>query len=138
MGDGLVKIAIPLRGPRWTVETVWAEPLGGDRYRIQNIPWLADGFHNRDIVRCKPAEGESMPEVVEVVEPSGHDTLHLVFTQRASNELRNEVLERMERDLGFIERAGDDGWAVDVNPGTDRDAALAYLGALQADGFLEA
>lgn len=39
-------------------EGLWAEPVGGDRYRIDNIPWFARELACDDVVRAEPdAEG---------------------------------------------------------------------------------
>jgi hypothetical protein len=134
---GLVKIAAPLHSlRRWKHETLWALPLGGDRFEIRNIPWLRDDLHAGDVVRCKTGSA-GFPEIVELVEASGHETLHLIFTEHADDKLREEVLALVERTVGYTERASEDGWAVDVNPGTDLPSLLEYLGRLQAEGLLE-
>jgi Domain of unknown function (DUF4265) len=133
---GQVKIRIPLSGSGpWTSETVWAEPRGDDLYEVWNMPWLADGVHLRDIVRCRSAEGE-MPEFMEVVQPSGHDTLHIVFTEAASTELREDTLRFLEQAVGVTERAAENGWSVDVPPGVDVAPAEERLGELQRRGLL--
>ena len=135
--EGLVKIAAPLVAVgQWKHETLWALPLGEDRFQLRNIPWMRDDLHVGDVVRCETGS-TGLPEIVELVERSGHDTLHLIFTERADDSLREEVLERVERTVGYTERAGEDAWAVDVNPGTDLLDALEYLGGLQAEGYLE-
>jgi len=133
---GLVKIQITLDGDSdWKSETVWAEPLGDDLYELWNMLWLAHDLHLRDVVRCKCEPGQ-LPEFVEVVDRSGHDTLHLIFTERAPKEVREEALQMLEDRVGITERASEQGWAVDVPPGADRLWAFEYLGELQEEGFL--
>jgi hypothetical protein len=46
------------------------------------------------------------------------------------------VLALVERTVGYTEQASE-GWAVDVNPGTDLPSLLEYLDRLQTEGLLE-
>jgi hypothetical protein len=134
--EGLVKIAVPIaKEDHLEAETVWAEPLDDGLYRIRNLLWFAEDLHADDIVRCEERPGE-LPRAIEIVERSGHDTLRLIFTGAASDELRAEVLARLHSTLGNYERASEDGWSFDVNPGTDLTGALEYLGDLQQRGLL--
>ena len=65
--EGLVKVRVRLADHgRWRYESLWAKPLGDDLYELRNTPWLADGLHHRDVVRCAPSE-QDLPEVVDVV-----------------------------------------------------------------------
>ena len=72
--EGLVKVTIPLRGDAlesgFRTETVWAEPLGDDRYMIWNVPLFAYNIEMRDVVRCRPNPDGDHP-VVSAVETRG-------------------------------------------------------------------
>jgi hypothetical protein len=61
-----VKIRIPLDDDALSGECVWASPLGGDRYRIENLPFFASDVGLHDVVLALEVDG--MPELVEVVE----------------------------------------------------------------------
>src|SRR5438034_11104825 len=97
MEESLVKVAIPLAGPdAWDRETVWAAPLGDDLYEIRDVAWLAEGVHNKVVVRCRRGP-EGGLQVVEVVTPSGHNTLHLIVTPEATDGVRETTLAALER-----------------------------------------
>src|SRR5688572_8390613 len=62
-----------------THEWLWAFPTGDGSYRIDNIPFFAYDINYGDIVRCEPdPDGKLM--LSEVVEPSGHLTFRLKFS----------------------------------------------------------
>ena len=77
--ENLVKVSITLTSDNIqnaSTETLWAEPLGNDNYRLQNSPFAAYGFSYLDVVK---ARGNETPEVVEIVENSGHSTYRLLL-----------------------------------------------------------
>lgn len=81
--QGLVHVVFPLEvdasgWPPVSVERVWAEPLGGDRYRIDNAPWFATGVAAGDVVRAVPPEPGSWPVFVESIEWSGNCTIRVI------------------------------------------------------------
>jgi hypothetical protein len=62
-----VNIRIPLEDPDLPAETLWALPLGGDRYRIANVPFLVHHVGLGDVVvAAELAEGHL--ELLDVVE----------------------------------------------------------------------
>ena len=62
----LVHIRIPLEDDDIRCEYVWAESLGGDCYRIANVPFFAHDLGVHDVVIALPVDGDL--ELVEVVE----------------------------------------------------------------------
>lgn len=72
------KLAIDEDG--WTPvasEGLWAEPLGGDSFRIDNTPWFARNLAADDVVR--PAAGDDgVLWATETVEWSGRMTIRVV------------------------------------------------------------
>jgi uncharacterized protein DUF4265 len=51
--QGLVKITFALEPEAWhgyRTETVWAEKLGRNRYRLRNTPFYAFGVSAEDVV----------------------------------------------------------------------------------------
>src|SRR5262249_1525433 len=62
MGDeypGLVKVRFRLEQdedgwPPAASEALWAEPLGGDAYRLDNTPWFARDVAADDVFRAQP------------------------------------------------------------------------------------
>ena len=127
--EGLVRIRIRLeRGAGETgpdEDTVWGEPLGSDRFRIESCPFFAYGLSRDDVVR---AAGEGGPVLDDVLEKSGHRTLRFALDPGVSFEA--EPVQRL------LERVGDTGCtyellrprfvAIDVPPEVDL-AVLADL-----------
>jgi hypothetical protein len=129
-GEGLVRIRIRLerspgeQGPE--EDTVWAEPLGNDRFRIESCPFFAYGLSRDDVVWAA-AEGGG-PILDDVLEKGGHRTLR--FALAPAVELRSAAVQRL------LERVGEAGCtyellrprfvAIDVAPEVDL-AVLADL-----------
>lgn len=129
--EGLVRIRIRLEraagepGPE--EDTVWGEPLGSDRFRIESCPFFAYGLSRDDVVRAAagPEEG---PVLDDVLEKGGHRTLR--FALDPSMDLQSTSVQRV------LERLGDAGCtyellrprfvAIDVPPEVDV-AVLADL-----------
>jgi len=60
------------------VETLWAQPVGGDRYRLDNSPFWAYGVSWLDVVEARPDE-TGMLAMTRVVEKSGHRTVRVIL-----------------------------------------------------------
>jgi hypothetical protein len=58
---------------------MWAEPLGGDRYRLQNVPFYAYGLSFDDVVSARQIGGQLF--VQDVVERGGHSTYRIFLSQ---------------------------------------------------------
>jgi hypothetical protein len=63
-------------------ERVWAHHLGGDHYRINNVPWFVHDLAVGDVVRAQTHGSDSHPVFVEVVERSDHVTIRLICFRR--------------------------------------------------------
>ena len=60
--ENLVKVSVTLTSnniQNASTETMWAEPLGNDLYRLQNSPFAAYGFSYLDVVKAIGKEIES-------------------------------------------------------------------------------
>lgn len=74
----LVKVLLPLDVGAWhgsEAETLWAEPLGGDEFRIQNSPFFAFGVSHEDIVLAEVVHRRL--QFKAVVARSGRSTYRL-------------------------------------------------------------
>lgn len=95
-------------------ETLWAVPLEGGLYRIDNSPFYAYGVSLGDIVRAEPANG--FLAFREVHSRSGHST-YRVWIEPASGIGRSEFdtcLRELER-LGCSSELAREHWfAIDV------------------------
>lgn len=99
------KIVIPLTQddagwPPAATESMWATSLGGDRYRIANVPFFAPNLAVNDIVRARTTgvpsdagpDATATPTFLEILEPSEHVTLRLIVHPPTSLEDAVDVL----------------------------------------------
>lgn len=59
-------------------ERLWAFHLGGDHYRIDNVPWFVHDLAVGDVVRAQAPDADSHPVFREVVDRSDHVTVRLI------------------------------------------------------------
>jgi hypothetical protein len=63
------------------VESLWAQDLGQDRYRIDNCPFYACGVSLHDIVHAPRDPGSGIATVDQVLSKSGNRTIRLFFAR---------------------------------------------------------
>lgn len=121
--DGQVKIRVPLLGAAresgFESETLWAEPLGGNRYRIWNLPVFAYNLDMRAIVECCEDPDGGMPIVVRVVEPGDCYVLRLFFEKSASGAEIQAVLDLLSARRALFEKYNTHLWAVGLRTRED-------------------
>lgn len=80
---GAVHVHLPIKvEDQQRIECVWAEPLGGNRFRIKSIPFFHGEAHFLDVVEAMPDDGHASAfRFVRVVEPKGNGTI--LFTYRS-------------------------------------------------------
>ncbi len=131
-GEGLVRIRIRLEtageaGP--AEDSVWAESLGSDRYRVESCPFFAYGISRDDVIRAAAGPADAGPSLDAVLEKGGHRTLRL--TLGASVELRSAPVQRvLEKliDLGCThELLRPRLVAIDLPPEVDLEVAAELL-----------
>jgi hypothetical protein len=76
------------------VETLWAVPLGGDLYRLDNSPFYAYGVSWQDVVKAE-SDNDEMLEFVECVEKSGNRTVRVIFEHRSDEAPAQWVLGKI-------------------------------------------
>ena len=104
-------------GPK-RAEMLFADPLGGDRYRLRSIPFLATGLALGDIVEARDGH------LVGVLEPGGHRTVRLRLNWHPTPEEFAPLWAPLAA-LGCVCESSSAGLlAVDVPPGIP-DSALA-------------
>ena len=67
---------IALESPDGEIETLWADALGENLYRLDNLPWYAYRVSLQDIVEAKPDEVGQL-RMVRIAEKSGNRTLRV-------------------------------------------------------------
>lgn len=103
-------------GAGFAGESMWALPAGPSLYKVNNIPFFADGINLHDVVRCTEDDPEGLPEIQEVVERSGHRTYQVLFNGEATEEFQLKVAEDL-RNLGaHTERAKAEFWVMSASP----------------------
>jgi hypothetical protein len=135
--EGLVKIHLDLPN-HWGIggESLWAEPLGNDLYKIENVPFYAYGLNFQDIVRATPDSEDFIPEIRELVTPSGHRTFRVFFNKHIDRNQQESVLDSME-SLGIsYERANNIYVALDMKPRGDYQAVFDQLDEYLEQGIL--
>ncbi len=126
--DNLTKVHIDLP-QHWGTggESLWAEELGDDLYRIRNVPFFAYGINFYDLVRATADGPELKPEVREVVQPSGHRTLRVLFNDEIDRDTQVELLDTLKSHKGYYERANASHVAIDVEPDGSYSAVCDHL-----------
>jgi hypothetical protein len=135
--ESLVKVRVELPEVEGiSGESFWAKPLGGGLYELRNTPFFAQDLNWGDVVRCEEPLDER-PIIVEVVRPSGHQTLWVIFAKNMSSQGRSRILKRL-KDLGAsYEHAAKEFYAIDVPPEADYEAVCDFLGEKAEEGKLE-
>ncbi|HYO52303.1 DUF4265 domain-containing protein [Archangium sp.] len=104
-------------------ENLWAVPVGGGLFRIDNIPFFAKSIALGDIVSADPEQG--LLKFKEVVKPSGHSTIRLIVYDEAEVP---SVLEHFEKLGCTNEKSHIPGLvALDVPPSVSLDALRQVL-----------
>ena len=81
----LTKVSIRLDGSDgYEFETMWAEPITDRLYVLRNIPFLAYGYSEQDVVSAADVEGRLV--VNGVFNRGGHSTYRVFLREPASEE----------------------------------------------------
>ena len=113
-------------------ETLWAKPLGNDRFQIANVPLFAEGINFGDVVLVC-SDGDMGLTVRSVVERSGHRTVRVTVSMESSS-LRL-FLESLVLLFGVnIEGLAQGIYAIDVPPGANLLALHQLLDATDGVG----
>lgn len=124
------KIILQLPADAWhgyATETVWAEKVGADRYRVRSVPFYAKGVSNEDIVVTASEDGKRV--VTGVVLRGGHSTYRIFLSESA--EFGQRLFDTYWRPLAEIgctlERATNRLLAIDIPPLTSINEAYKLL-----------
>ena len=126
--EGLVKVSVDLPN-HWAAggESMWAEPRGSNRFRLKNVPFHAYGLNFDDTVKATPHGEDGMLTVRKVVEPSGHQTLRVIFHQHVPQDKRLELLQQLQSYDASFENADGTLWAIDIPPNGDYQGTFNQL-----------
>lgn len=125
--EGLVKIIFRLDADTWhgsVTESIWAEPVGPNRFRIRNVPFYAFGVSLEDIVLARECSGTFVFE--SVVTRSGHSTCRLLLN--GSNQEAFDAFWFVLAEQGCTYEGGPPPLlAVDIPPEADIHKVYATL-----------
>ena len=77
-------------------ENLWATPITGDQYRLENVPFFIYGVSLNDIVQALP-NPEGRLQFIKVVERSGSRTIRVRPDQFTIDQKNgNELVRRLE------------------------------------------
>ena len=123
--EHLTKVAFQLNEPGYEVETLWAEPVAEGLYRIRNVPFLAYGFSEQDVVMASEVEGRLM--VSGVAERGGHSTYRIFLHEPGDEEQFRPMWEPLAALGCTYERANRNLIGIDVPPSSDVYAVYDVL-----------
>lgn len=116
-------------------ETLWAERLGDQLYRLDNTPWYAKGCALDDLIQCDEPPGE-LPRFRKVVRPSGNRTVRVFIPDTPDRAaMKTEILDLLSELGGLTEEFGEDKGliAVTIPKAANADLVFTRLNALEAE-----
>lgn len=120
-----------------TGESLWAKPLGEDRYEIRNVPFCAYGLNWGDVVHAVAQAPELKPSARSVVSQSGYRTLRVIFSEPYDKEAQVLKLAWVEALGAWQERYNASMVCISVEPKGQYDEICERLARLEAEGALE-
>lgn len=123
--EGLVKICVQLVGKArdsgYESESLWAEPLGSNRYKVWNLPVFVYNLDMRAVVECRPDPDGGLPIVTRVIEPGDCFVVRIYFEPAARDEQIQEVLDLLSTRDAIFEKCNRNLWAVGLRTLEDFD-----------------
>ena len=122
----LVRVRLQLPSDPWNgadSETLWAEKVVGNIFRLANIPFIALGASRNDLVMAEPRGTEL--EAKHVAYRGGHSTYRIMLSAE-STPFDTQCYWRSLASLGCTYEEGPALlWAVDIQP--EADFGRVYL-----------
>lgn len=111
-----------------TVETLWATPLGDDRYKLDNSPFYAYGVSWQDTVFAPINAQEGLPTFQSIVAKSGNRTVRVIFDPPVSpGNVSDQVLQGLVA-LGCSYEGTNPGYmSVNIPPGVELQQVRSHL-----------
>jgi Domain of unknown function (DUF4265) len=120
------KVKVLLREEEYA-ETVWADPVGVDQYRLDNSPFWAYGVSWLDVVEARMDENGQLA-FVRLVEKSGHRTVRVIFDPGIDANPEGKAVIDGVVELGCTFEGMHPGYlAIDIPPGIDLMLVADYL-----------
>lgn len=128
--SGMTKVRLVGSRPS-DVETLWATPIDGALYRLENSPFFAYGVSWQDVVEAKRASESDLLQFVRRVRKSGNRTLRVVFENSGLNEpSAQDVLQRLTEMGCSYEGMQPRLVSVNIPPEADLSAVTRFLASV--------
>jgi hypothetical protein len=123
-----VLFRVPSTNGDATVETLWAIPLGNDRYQLDNSPFYAYGVSWQDVILAPYNKQEGFPTFQSVLEASGNRTVRVFFEPPvAPGNSSDQVLQGLVALGCSYEGANRKYISVNIPPGVELQQVRSYL-----------
>ena len=110
------------------VETLWAEPLGCNEYKLDNSPFFAYGISWQDTIEANPQEDGGFPLFQRVLKKSGNQTIRIIFDPPLENGNVSELTLQEIVSLGCsFEGATSSLIAVNIPPEVKLEEIRKFL-----------
>ena len=120
------KVKVLLREDEYA-ETVWAECVGPDQYRLDNSPFWAYGVSWLDVVEAHRDDSGQLA-FTGVVTKSGHRTVRIIFTPGIEENPEGQAIVDALVRMGCTYEGMHPGYiAIDIPPGVELTAVTGYL-----------
>jgi hypothetical protein len=128
--EGLVKVHISLPN-HWMIggESLWAEPIGENTYRLENVPFFAYGLNFRDEVKALPDKDDIL-EIGEVIQRSGNKTIRIMFDKSLDKEGQQDYIDAIRALDCSVERWDKTMLAINIRKSADFNQVYDYLDSL--------
>ena len=116
----IVKVFIPLPNSDWhsyRSESLFAKPLGGELYKLLNVPFYANGLSCNDVIRATFKQRDLWFDSIRI--GGGHSTYRFFVMDEVDEEKWKLYWEPLETIGCTYERATNRLFAVDVPPKVD-------------------
>ena len=124
MDEGAVKVLLQ---EEEYVETLWADPVGPNLYRLDNSPFWAYGVSWKDVVEAHP-DPDGMLRMTRVAQKSGHRTLRIIFEDGTEGSAEAQAVLNGVNALGATYEGMNPRYlSVDIPPGVDLMAIARFL-----------
>ncbi|MGR4866747.1 DUF4265 domain-containing protein [Caulobacter sp. LARHSG274] len=114
-------------------ETLWAESLGGGKYRIDNAPFFVRGVSSDDVVRAE--ESDDILLYKDTIHRSGNSVVRIIFLE---DSIKADYIQRLKSRGFYTEQSHLPSLVVfEVPEAADYDAVIQSLEADAERGLID-
>jgi hypothetical protein len=109
-------------------ETLWAFPVGDNRYKLDNSPFYAYDVSWQDVIEAKAEEPNDIPTFVQVVEKSGNRTIRIILDPPADESRASQQILNTVREMGCSYEGANSAYiSVNIPPGVELSRICDFL-----------